>query len=173
MFVTGLTVTEVRRAEEKYGLAFPPDLKEFLMFALPVSGRWPNWRQVDDPVIEGMLAWPYEGICFDIEHNGFWLEDWGPKPAPLPEAFALAQQKLSEAPKLIPICGHRYLPDCPQAAGNPVFSIYQTDIIYYGANLVNYLENEFHYYFQTPEYNLEGSIRPIKFWSRLAEGKAD
>jgi hypothetical protein len=46
-------------------------------------------------------------------------------------------------------------------------SVYQTDIIYYGANLRNYFENEFHYYFKTPEYSVEAPIREIELWSRL------
>ena len=62
-----------------------------------------------------------------------------------------------------------YLPERPNTAGNPVFSVYQTDIIYYGSDLWNYLENEFYYYFRTPQYNLKGSIRRIEFWSDILE----
>jgi len=168
-FAPGLTDSEVKRAEDFHGFRFPPDLREFLMFALPTSKSWPNWRDVTNPEIELMLTWPYEGICFDIEHNGFWLEEWGPKPSTNVVAFAIAKKKIDEAPKLIPVCGHRYIPDDPSLADNPVFSVYQSDIIYYGADLGNYLENEFHYYFQTPEYFLKEPIRRIDLWSQLVE----
>ena len=102
-------------------------------------------------------------------YNDFWPQEWGPKPSSLVEAFRIAKQKVGDAPKLIPIYGHRYLPDRPNTEGNPVFSVYQTDIIYYGSDFLNYLENEFSYYFQTPHYNLTGTIRRIEFWSDLVE----
>ncbi len=139
------------------------------MFASPVSSGWTDWRKVDDPEIWRMLNWLYEGICFDIEHDVFWPLAWGSKPSSITEVFAIARQWVDEAPKLIPVFGHRYLPSRPNAAGNPVFSVYQTDIIYYGADLWNYLENEFYYYFQTPQYHLKEPLRRIEFWSEIVE----
>ena len=166
-FAPGLTTAEVKRVEDHHGFMFPPDLNNFLKFALPISDGWPDWRDVTNAEIERMMSWPYDSISFDIENNAFWLDDWGTKPLSNDEACAVAKQKITEAPKLIPICGHRYIPDAPNLEGNPVFSVYQTDIIYYGADLLNYLENEFHYYFQTPEYCLKQPIREIDLWSRL------
>ena len=93
--------------------------------------------------------------------------EWGSRPSDNEAAFAIARDKINAAPKLIPICGHRYIPDTPNIEGNPVFSVYQTGIIYYGSDLGNYLENEFHYYFQTSEYFLKQPIREIELWSRL------
>ena len=52
-------------------------------------------------------------------------------------------------------------------AGNPVFSIKQTDIIYYGADLGHYLLNEF----VDQDYALHThaqEIRKIRTWSFLA-----
>jgi hypothetical protein len=83
VFADGLTEPEVRRAEESYALSFPPDLKTFLLFALPTGKSWPNWREIDSPIIQQMLNWPYEGICFDIENNVFWPQKWGSKPSTL------------------------------------------------------------------------------------------
>jgi hypothetical protein len=168
-FSPGLTQLEIRAAEESYGLKFPPDLKEFLMFALPTSRDWPNWRNVDDPGIWQILNWPYEGICFDIEHSAFWPQEWGARPASLTEACAVAKEKVDAAPKLVPILGHRYLPDRPNEADNPVFSVYQTDIIYYGSDLWNYFENEFGHYFKTSGHNVTEPLRRIEFWSDLVE----
>lgn len=170
VFADGLTDFEVRVAEESFGFSFPPDLKAFLMFALPTGKSWPNWREIDKPDVLKMLNWPYEGICFDIENNVFWPEGWGDKPATLVDSFAVAKTVVEEAPRLIPICGHRYLPDRPAMDGNPVFSVYQTDIIYYGSNLWNYFQNEFHYYFGTTEYQLSKPIRRIEFWSDFIDG---
>jgi len=109
-------------------------------------------------------------MCFDIENNVFWPDSWGAKPASLTEAFEIAKQKIETAPKLIPVFGHRYLPDRPSLEGNPVFSVYQTDIIYYGSNLWNYFENEFSDYFGTARYHISDPLRPIEFWSDYVDG---
>ena len=166
-FAPGLTKTKLDEAEKAYGFQFPPDLREFLAFALPISEKWPDWRNLEDAGIRAQMGWPLEGMCFDIENNTFWLESWGHKPASLREAFAIAKQKVGTAPRLIPVFGHRYMPDRPNSRGNPVFSVYQTDIIHYGGNLQNYLENEFYDYFQTRKYQLPDGIRKIDFWSDL------
>ena len=108
-------------------------------------------------------------MCFDIEHNTFWLEEWGQKPDDLKAAFEVARHVFLQAPTLIPICSHRYIPATPHEAGNPVFSVYQTDIIYYGTDLLDYLQNEFKYYFGRKEYTINGQPREIPFWSMLAE----
>jgi hypothetical protein len=169
IFESGLTHTEILQIEERYQFRFPPDLRDFLMFALPISNGFLNWREADEERIVKSLLWPYIAICFYIDDNSFWLKEWGERSASLDEAFAIAKKAVEEAPVLIPIAGHRYIPDRPNEAGNPVFSVYETDIIYYGANLGNYLENEFSYYFGRSGYNLEGEIRNIEFWSQFAE----
>ena len=50
---------------------------------------------------------------------------------------------MNAAPKLVPIIGHRYLLAEPCKAGNPILSIYQSDIIIYGVTLHNYFLTEF------------------------------
>lgn len=169
VFEPGLTAVEVACAERTYALRFPPDLRQFLMFALPVSPEWYNWRDPDSEVIRRRLAWPYEGICFDIEHNDFWLEAWGTRPASLEEAFIVAKRHVERAPKLIPIRGHRFIPEQPHEAGNPVLSVHQTDIIRYGASLGDYLAREFRYFFGGTAGRVGGPIRTIEFWSDLVE----
>jgi len=42
----------------------------------------------------------------------------------------------------------------PRHRRNPVFSVHQTDIIYYGSDLEHYLHKEFYYYFGTPACSL-------------------
>jgi hypothetical protein len=168
-FEPGLTLDELAATENEYDFLFPPDLREFLGHALPVSRGWVDWRRESRSEIEHRLEWPIEGICFDIAQNSFWLESWGPRPAHLPDACAIARAAFSSAPRLIPIRGHRFLPSQPCEAGNPVFSVYQTDIIYYGRDLFDYLCNEFSYYFGRAGYAFEGPVRHIDFWSDLIE----
>jgi len=169
LFAPGLSESEIHQIQRRHHFLFPPDLKNFLMFALPISSGFINWRDADEEKISERLSWPYEGMCFDIEHNSFWLEEWGQRPASLDEAFSVARKAVEHAPTLIPIYSHCYIPDSPNEARNPVFSVYQTDIIYYGGDLAEYLENEFRYYFGRSEYSLKKEIKYIEFWSQLAD----
>lgn len=166
-FESGLTEGEIRSIEERYRFKFPPDLRDYLTFAIPISKGFVNWRCETEDEIVNRLQWPYDGICFDIEHNAFWPATWGPWPPSLDDAFAVAKSAVDAAPKLIPIYGHRYIPDRPHQAGNPVFSVYQTDIIYYGSDLADYLENEFAYYFGRTANLPPSGVKNIEFWSWL------
>ncbi|MDQ6788256.1 MAG: SMI1/KNR4 family protein [Acidobacteriota bacterium] len=167
-FDKGLSVSEIKEIEAKYEFIFPPDLKEFLQFSLPIGKSWVDWRNGKEEEIKSRLDWGYEGICFDIEHSKFWLENWGEKPTNLEDAFQIAKTEIAKAPKLIPIFSHRFIPDRPNVSGNPIFSVYQTDIIIYGVNLPIYLQNEFSSYFEEKK-NLQNiGKREIEFWSELA-----
>lgn len=163
-FAVGLSEGELRSAEEVLGVSFPPDLRELLKHAAPSGDRFPDWRDPKSAAIAERLAWPADGMCFDIEHNDFWLPQWGDRPGSLEQAKAQARVQVSRAPVLIPVFAHRYLPATPSRAGNPVFSVYQTDIIYYGLDLPSYLEAEFGVPnpFAVPEVP-----REIELWSKL------
>jgi len=140
---TGLSDAEVARIEETYAFRFPPDLRAFFQYALPVSKGWAEWRGNEDALHE-RLSWPLEGVLFDIEFNNFWREDWGAHPSKLRPALAIAREQVAAAPTLIPIFGHRYIPAEPYLPGNPVISVHQSDIIYCGANLADYFNSEFY-----------------------------
>lgn len=101
-----------------------------------------NW-QTDMDAINGRFAWLWEGLQFDVEHNDLWLDSWGDRPASLDEQKQRVRDLVLAAPKLIPIFAHRYLLAEPCIPNNPVLSIYQSDIIVYGANLHDYLIAEF------------------------------
>jgi len=163
-FASGLNIHEIETAEKTHNFRFPPDLRSFLMRALPIGKSFPDWRDPSSKLILGMLSWPADSMCFDIEHDQFWLPDWGARPNSLEFAFEKARNAVSEAPFLIPVYGHRYMPADPCSTGNPIFSVYQTDIIYYGFDLCSYLSNEFGVPnpFPTPD-----EPREIKFWSEL------
>jgi hypothetical protein len=91
------------------------------------------------------------------------------RPGTLSAGLDIARKDFVTWPKLLPIYGHRFLAAQPCRAGNPVFSIKQTDIIYYGADLPHYLLNEF----IDHDYALHvraQKIRRIVVWSDFAEG---
>ncbi len=104
---------------------------------------------------------PLEGILFDVDHNEIWPAEWGPKPTIKDERARIVREIVQDAPRLIPIYGHRYIPDEPSEAGNPVFSVHQTDIVHYGNNLLNYFQREFRV--PLPDFAAE-KPRPIRFW---------
>jgi hypothetical protein len=176
VFEPGLTDNELSSAEKKFGFKFPPDLRSFLQYALPVKGtketsRFPNWRDLDNNNLKIHMGGPLHGILFDVEHNNFWLEELGDKPTELEEAKKMMTEAVNKAPRLIPIYSHRFLPSEPLEENNPILSVHQTDIIYYGNNLWKYLEVEFGsepsqlviYAGETEE------PKKIKFWSKIIE----
>ena len=165
-FETGLSDSELKHLETTLGFTFLPDLHAFLRHALPVSKGFPLWRQPSLEDVRSRLSWPADGICFDIENNAYWGADWGAKPANLRDAFAVARAKLAAAPVLIPIYSHRYIPSSPAEAGNPVYSVYQTDIIYYGFDLIDHLSTEFGFP-RPPAYFRPIEPKKIAFWSNL------
>ena len=170
-FVAGLTNEEITQVEQQFGFTFPPDLKQFLQTALPVSGKFYDWRkaltdkEVADHVRE-MLYWPLEGILYDIEENKFWYQPWGPRPELMEEQKRIATQKIAAYPVLIPVVSHRYIPATPHAAGSPVFSAYQTDIICYGNNLAQYFSEEFFIELSDSFTRVEAPVT-IEFWTDL------
>jgi hypothetical protein len=161
-FDPGLTDLEVEATEEKFNFRFPPDLRAFLQTVMPSHIGFHDWRSNDEARLRKKLDWPLQGCLFDVEHNNFWLPEWGKRPELLSDAFKIAREMIAEAPKLIPIYSHRFISEEPYEAGNPVLSVYQMDIIYYGFDLDDYLRHEF---------NLPGrkewpaQVRSIEFWN--------
>jgi len=165
-----LTDLEISRIETVYNILFPPDLREFYQCGLPVGQNFPNWRSESDEninLLKERLAWPLDGMLFDVEHNSFWHPLWGERPSDLEAAFHICREEFSRAPKLIPIYSHRYISSQPQESGNPIFSVYQTDIIYYGEDLESYFKVEFKDMEHSEiEYK---AMKKIRFWSELVE----
>lgn len=164
-FEAGLTDPEVAAAESRFGFRFPPDLREFLQTGLPRGPFFPDWRSGDEDELRDWLDRPRQGVVFDIEYNAFWLEKWGPRPGTLDEAKKAAERLVAAAPRLIPVYQHRMMPDNPHELGNPVFSVHQTDIIFYGADLPDYLVHEFLMAEdEQRNWTVASGTRPIAFW---------
>lgn len=143
LFEKGLSDVEIERVERQFKFKFPLDLRQLLQYALPISKSFPDWRNADEYTLAKQIRWAADGICFDIIHNSFWLDDWGARPDNLDMACRIARHELEKVPALVPISSHRFIPSEPELEGNPVFSVYQTDIIYYGADLATYFAAEF------------------------------
>jgi hypothetical protein len=157
----GFTQDELDDAQARYGLRFPPDLVAVLR-EQRLDRRY-QWN-AECPAIREMLEFPFEMLRFDVE-QGFWWPDWGERPQAKAEREEVLRSALTQAPKLIPLHGHRFLPETPAAAGNPVFSMHGFDTIYYGENLAAYLQREFGRNRRTSAV----APRHIPFWSDLVE----
>ena len=137
----GLTGAELTAIEQEFGFTFAADHRAFLAAGLPSGRGWPDWRGPDRAALRERLAAPVEGVLFDVAENDFWYGGWGARPGPALEAVAVARKYLLTVPRMVPVFGHRYLP--AGIADHPVLSMYQTDIIYYGNDLTDWLHREF------------------------------
>jgi hypothetical protein len=160
----GLTDDEFTAIEAELGFTFADDHRAFLAAGLPVGRRWVDWRDGDRKELRERLAWPVEGVLFDVEQTGFWYGGWGLRPLDDRQAVATARALLLTAPRLIPVYSHRFLPAGHGAAGHPVLSVMQTDVVVYGADLVDYLRAEF----ETDSPSATPGRPTVDFWSRLA-----
>lgn len=154
----GLTDAEFARIETQFGFEFADDHRGFLAAGLPVNTRpqprepgvvcthpepWPDWRDGDPAALRELLDWPVRGVLFDVERNGFWDDGWGPRPDSSASAISTARRMLADVPRMVPIYGHRFFPAGRGTYGHPVLSMWQTDVIYYGVDLVDYIGREF------------------------------
>jgi hypothetical protein len=153
----GLTPAEFDRVESEFGFHFAADHRAFLAAGLPVTvprpdppgvistwrEPWPDWRDGDPAKLREQLDHPAEGVLFDVENNSFWLDTWGPRPEAEAAALAIAREALAQVPVLVPVYGHRFLPAGRDTFGHAVLSVWQTDIIYYGLDLADYVQQEF------------------------------
>ena len=168
-FSYGLSGDEILIAEKAYGFHFPPDLRELLSIAIPVDLKpkekriFPDWRNIHDPYTQKMIDWPMSSLKFDVEENDFWLKFLGEKPDNKDSQLEILRAAFDRAPRLIPICSHRFLPELPRESGNPVVSFWQpSDIIYYGVDLEDYFSVEF---CGKKSMSTGRNIKKIDFWS--------
>jgi tetratricopeptide (TPR) repeat protein len=141
--VPGISSAEIASIEAQLGFQLPADFA-YLFQHLRDPGRvffpWSNFNKQE---YDDSIRWVLQGIEFDIDHHKFWMDRWGKRPPTLSTALDIARKDFEKWPKLLPIHSHRFLAAEPCRPGNPVFSIKQTDIICYGADLAHYLLNEF------------------------------
>jgi hypothetical protein len=159
----GLAEGHVATVEHDWALRFPPDYRLFLKHLHAVdrpmkcrAGRksasdtptlrdapsFYNWVTEGD-ILRDRLDELATGLEFDVEEAGLWRPAWGARPATAGARARRVRALVDAAPRLIPVFGHRYLLAEPCRAGNPVFSIVQSDLIIYGADLRTYFLAEF------------------------------
>lgn len=138
------------------------------MQALPVAEGFYNWKDFSEEnilLIKEMMNRSFEDIDEEAEEMGWcWFDDWEEKTDEVKKMAMEVRKQLKNAPKLIPIYGHRYMP-IVEGENIPIFSIYGIDLIYYGGNIEEYFEIEFGDKDQdTIDFE---NIRKIPFWSDI------
>lgn len=142
-FAEGLSEQEIIKIKQEYKIEFPIELQEFYSTALPVSKGFYNWRDfktTNVQYIKDVMNRPFNDI-YELADEVYWCDEWGDEPNNS-ERADVVRAMLKKAPALIPIYSHRYIPAI-NLEPTPVFSIHDTDIIYYGENLESYFEIEF------------------------------
>lgn len=100
-----------------------------------------NWNtDIDD--IKKSLNYVYEDLLEDTLNNRLWLKSWGLKPKSTDDRKKIFTKWYNNAPKLVPIYGHRFVISEPQETDNTILSIMGSDTIIYGVNMRHYLLNE-------------------------------
>lgn len=162
----GLTDAELAAVEETFEVEFADDHRALLAGVLPTGGGWPDWRDGNLDALRRQVDWPVRGVLFDVEKNEFWHESWGERPSADADAVEQAKEHLASVPRMVPVHLHRCLPAGSGTFGNPVLSVYQTDVIYYGFDLLDYVAHEF--YVRDPARPWR-QPKPIPFWDDLHE----
>jgi len=162
-FDRGYSPSQLDRIQNDWRIEFPPDLIVAYQNGRYLSDYDFDWLKTDPDEIRAMLDWPLKGLWFDVAENDYWWPEWGDRPDDMADREALFTEVTANAPALIPLGGHRYLPETPKEVGNPVFSVWQSDIIYYWSNLVDWIARETNGWGDGPTVT-----RKIPFWSEAA-----
>ncbi|KAL1824198.1 hypothetical protein ACET3Z_010976 [Daucus carota] len=182
----GLTDSEFSCIESTYGFTFPPDLRSILREGLPVDVGFPNWRSSSTQQLQILVDLPVLNLCRQVSRREFWFDSWGIRPGDDDEAVDLAKGMLRNAPVLVPIYRHCYIPASPGLAGNPVFYVHGGEIRVWSFDVSGF--------FQQVEFGGNGEVsrrptslsnlfdapawaateaRRIAFWTDLLEGKGE
>lgn len=161
----GLTADELHTVEDAVRAPLPPELALLLSVGLPAGQGFRDWRGAPYAAAESDRAWVARAFTFDIKHDQWWYDGWGPRPAEVTEAQHVALEHLAQLPPLIGVNGHRLMTTEPRGYGNPVLSVYQAvDSIYYGYDLADYLYREF----GVPRPSWAASVPPrVPHWGDL------
>lgn len=142
----GLSNQKLAELEAVIGATLPFEVGMLLVMGVPDDPQWWQWQ---NPA-EDWSRWQasiLDGLLFDVEFNGLWLDDWG-QADEMSDRLAVAAKAVEAAPSLFPLWGHRAIPLTPardetSSDSNPVLSVMQSDVIVYGTDLAAWLHQEF------------------------------
>ena len=162
----GLKEEEFKLIEDIYGISFPTELRELYKQVFPLSKGFYDWRNTSPNNVNRIkeaIRRPFDDLKKCISEVE-WNENWGNEPESIDVRDKIIIEKIINAPKLIPVFSHRYIPQI-EGENVPIISVHEVDIICYGINLNDYLEVEFG---NKQQSNVDYSqIREIPFWSDI------
>ncbi|CAJ1929119.1 unnamed protein product [Sphenostylis stenocarpa] len=162
----GLSDIELRNLEFKLKFSFPPDLRVILQQGLPISQGFPNWRSSSTQQLQILLNLPASSILRRVSNTRFWHPSWGPKPS---EPTQVLRRLLNDAPTLVPIYRHCYIPASPNAAGNPVLYVDDGgDVCLLSLDVAGFFREFLARGMDEPVWAATAARR-VRFWSELAE----
>lgn len=158
----------VSEVEEYFGHKLPEDVIWLASNIRDIDGHILRWTKGVSE-IKAFENWVFQGIEFDVR-NGKWPKAWGEMPDAMENRLSRLNELSASWPKLIPLTNHRALPVDPPETNNPVFSIMQTDIIYYGCSLSDWFKLD-HAGTRSDyvSHHTGEPIRRIPAWSDFAE----
>lgn len=164
-FYAGLSEAENSAIEQTFNFCFPLDFKAFLHTALPASEGFIHWRQALHSAkmehdVKQRFKTPLEGVLYDVIKNNFWLDVWGEKPLNLDSRKDHFDKISNQCPVLIPLYKHRYM-STSYTGGNPVYSVYNSDIICAGNDLASWMKTEFN--LALPQH-YQADKKSVQFW---------
>lgn len=175
----GLDAGELARAEERFGVVFPPLWRDVLARAHPVDpdidmpedrrcpdAWYPDWRLREPERTGRLVDAPVNGVLREVEHENFWWRTWGPRPADPADRVATARQRLADVPRLAPLFHTLY---AAATDDSPVFSIDRTTVTIPALHLAELPIHDGH----DVTALADRPARGVEFWSELhADGQS-
>ncbi len=146
-FDNGLSEAEFEKIYQVFGVTFPQEIKAFLECGMPCIYPFINWRDNRKWYVENITNFQdsiKEDFIFDFENNAL-HKLFAKKFENITNENDLKDAVLKyfdKSAKLIPFYGHRCFFNGMD--NMPIVSYCQpSDVIFYGTDFENYLENEF------------------------------
>ncbi|KAK7307706.1 hypothetical protein VNO77_41012 [Canavalia gladiata] len=164
----GLSDAEFSNLESTFKFTFPPELRAILHQGLPISTDFPNWRSSSPQQLQILLNLPASSILRRVSKTRFWHPSWGPEPR---DPIHAVRCLLNEAPPLVPIYRHCYIPSSPNVAGNPVFYVdHDGDVLLLSYDIAGFFREFLSRESEEPVW-AASRARRVKFWSEVADGR--
>lgn len=106
----GLSNEELDCAEDVWGAPFPDDYRSFLrhLHCLGPDDGFPDLRR-GSGWVRGLQDERREWLVDACAQEDLWLPGWGPRPDTLADRLEYIRERISAAPRLLPLYGHRFL----------------------------------------------------------------
>lgn len=146
-FGPGVTDAEFDRIEAFFSVRFPAELRSFFACALPIGDCFFNWRDLsadNKARFDSFYRDMEQSFRFDLEHNDLarMLGEPFTSIPDLDELHRAVMEEVRHSVRLVPFYAHRCF--FSGMDDMPIISFWQpVDSIFYGADLEDYLENEF------------------------------